>query len=125
MGAGAGLPTRPGVLDLAFDFGAGSDAGRGTIDFLPALRLIAASLGSNGETSAGGGFVGIDGCVISTFSAPGEALFPSIRFRPADMERKKSPRYVVFCAACVDCFSRGGAGPYVLPLLASCANLVT
>ena len=125
MGAGAGLPTRPGVLDLAFDFGAGSDTGRGTLGFLPSLRLIAASLGSNGETSAGGGFVGIDDCVISTFSAPGEALFPAIRFRPADICRKNPPRYVVFCAACVDCFSRGGAGPYVLPLLASCANLAT
>ena len=125
MGAGAGLPTRPGVLDLAFDFGAGSDAGRGTIDFLPALRLIAASLGSNGEKSAVGCFVGINGFVISIISGAGEAVFPDIRFRPADMERKKPPRYVVFCAACIDCFSRGGAGPYVLPLLASCANLVT
>jgi hypothetical protein len=27
------------------------------------------------------------------------------------MERKKPPRYVAFCAACVDCFSGGGAGP--------------
>ena len=48
LGAGAGLPTRPGVLDLAFDFGAGSDAGRGTLGFLPSLRLIVVSLGSNG-----------------------------------------------------------------------------
>jgi hypothetical protein len=48
LGGGAGLPTRPGVLDLAFDFGAGSDAGRGTLGFIPPLLLIVVSLGSNG-----------------------------------------------------------------------------
>jgi hypothetical protein len=41
------------------------------------------------------------------------------------MERKKLPRYVAVCAACIVSFSRGGAGPYFLPLLASSANLVT
>ena len=48
LGGGAGLLARPGVLDLAFAFGAGSDAVRGTLGFLPTLRLIAASLVSNG-----------------------------------------------------------------------------
>ena len=111
LGAGAGLASRPGVLDLAFSMGAGSAAGRGTLALLPPLRLIAASLTSNGETSIGLCFVGIGCCVISTFSAPGEAVFPAIRVRPADMERKKPPRYVAFCAACIDGFSGGGAGP--------------
>ena len=48
MGGGAGLAARPGVLDLAFGLGAGSDAGRGTLGFLPTFRLIAASLVSVG-----------------------------------------------------------------------------
>ena len=109
LGGGGGLVSRPGVLDLAFSRRVGSDAGRGTLALLPPLRLIAASLTSNGETSIGVCFVGIGCCVISTFSAPGEAVFPAIRVRPADMERKKPPRYVAFCAACVDCFSGGGA----------------
>ena len=99
LGGGAGLPTRPGVLDLAFDFGAGSDAGRGTLGFIPALRLIVASRVSFGKNSGGVCFVGIGGCVISTFSGAGEVVFPAIRFRSDDIWRKKPPRYVVFCAA--------------------------
>ena len=130
LGGGGGLVSRPGVLDLAFTRDSGSGAGRRALALLPPLRLVAASMVSFGRKSMGVCFVGIGCCVISTFSAPGEADFPSIRFLPADMERKKPPRYVAVCAACIVCFSGGGAGPYVfaefaLPLPASCANLVT
>ena len=54
LGAGAGLLSRPGVLDLAFAFGAGSDAALAlSLVGLPRLpldtRFIAASLASSGE----------------------------------------------------------------------------
>jgi hypothetical protein len=131
LAALAVLAISPVLLDLAFDAGAGSDDGlMGPFGALPALSLIAASLVAFGKKSIGICFVAVGGSVVYAFSGAGEAVFPTTRFRSADIWRKKPPRYVVFCAACVDCFSGGGARPYVfaafaLPLPASSANLAT
>ncbi len=84
LGGGAGLLASLScrvLLDLAFDFGAGSDDGLVVpLGVFPVIRLIAASLVSAGKGSYGGGFVGIGGFDTSISCGGGDAAFTDAAF---------------------------------------------
>ena len=81
LAALAAFASRPVLLDLAFDCGAGSD----NVLAMPlgvffVIRLIAAVLVSCGKWSNGGGFVGTGCCDESISSGGGDAVFCLRRF---------------------------------------------
>ena len=81
LAALAAFASRPVLLDLAFDFGAGSDNGLAMpLGIFFVIRLIAAALVSCGKWSNGGGFVGTGCCDVSISSGDGDAVFRLRRF---------------------------------------------
>ena len=96
LGCGVGLVAPlafPVLLDLDFDFGAGADD---ALEVSPVavffIRLIAASLVSDGRRSNGGGFVGTGGCDWSISGGGGDVAFAGMLFWcVAVMLRKNFP----------------------------------
>ena len=82
LAALAAFASRPVLLDLAFDFGAGSDDGLAMphgVFFV--IRFIASSLVSSGKWSKGSGRVGTDGCDGSISGGAGDGDFAGLSFR--------------------------------------------